>query len=98
MVNDQIVDRPDFYQTQLYESIVDERAKGFFRLDNVTYFPVGGGLRLERILVPDDQLYVFGDNAHGSLDSRFWGGVPIPNAKGRAFLRIWPLNQIRFLR
>lgn len=99
MVNDQLVNQPDFYQMQLYDSIVKDpdREPRFTKFDNATYFPVGNGLRIERILVPDKELYVFGDNAHGSLDSRFWGGVPIPNVKGRAFLRIWPLNQIKFL-
>lgn len=100
MVNDQLVNQPDFYQTQLYESDVqntDREETRFTQFSHVTYFPVGSGVHIERILVPDNELYAFGDNALGSLDSRFWGGVPIPNAKGRAFLRIWPLNQIKFL-
>lgn len=100
MVNDQLVNEPDFYQTQLYEQIVQNITdeKRFTRFDSVLYQPIGAGARIERIVVPNNELYVFGDNAHGSLDSRFWGGVPVPNVKGRAFLRIWPLNQIKFLR
>ncbi|MCE5229311.1 signal peptidase I [bacterium] len=103
MINDQLIEHPDFYRTQHYEAIVPndsgvtDRPPNLHLFPNVSYFPVGAGMRLERILVPDGMAYVFGDNAQGSLDSRFWGGVPLPNIKGRAFLRIWPLNQIKFL-
>jgi len=43
--------------------------------------------------VPEGEIYVFGDNSAHSLDSRWWGGVPLENVKGKAFLRWWPPNR-----
>lgn len=36
--------------------------------------------------VPKDHLFVMGDNRDRSLDSRFWGFVPVEDVKGEAFL------------
>ena len=35
------------------------------------------------VVVPADQIYVFGDNRDNSLDSRFWGAVPVSSVQGR---------------
>lgn len=48
--------------------------------------------------VPENEIYVFGDNSKNSLDSRYWGGVPFDNLKGKAFLRYWPPRKFKFLR
>ena len=41
------------------------------------------------ITVPPKKLFVLGDNRDRSLDSRFWGFVPLEDVKGRAFIIYW---------
>lgn len=45
-------------------------------------------------LVPEDSVWVLGDNRNNSEDSRFFGEVPVKNIRGLAFYRIWPLTHI----
>jgi signal peptidase I len=40
-------------------------------------------------LVPEDRIFCLGDNRDNSLDSRFWGPVPLDHVKGRAVLIYW---------
>lgn len=47
--------------------------------------------------VPEDALFVLGDNRNPSADSHVWGYVPMDNVIGKAFAVYWPLNKIRGL-
>ena len=51
------------------------------------------------VVVPDDSIWVLGDNRYRSKDSRYnqdqpgKGFVPVENVVGRAFLITWPLDR-----
>lgn len=45
------------------------------------------------IKVPEDKLFVMGDNRDSSNDSRFWGFVPKSAVKGKAFIIYWSWNK-----
>lgn len=47
--------------------------------------------------VPQDQLFVLGDNRNQSSDSHSWGFVPLENLVGKALVVYWPLDQFKIL-
>ncbi len=52
----------------------------------------------EPTTVPAGKLYVMGDNRDNSQDSRVFGPIDRKDVVGRAFVRIWPLSHIGWLR
>ena len=49
--------------------------------------------------VPEQALWVMGDNRNNSMDSHIWGFLPYEKVIGKAIFRYWPLNNfgpIRF--
>jgi signal peptidase I len=48
-------------------------------------------------VVPAGNYFVMGDNRSGSYDSRSWGVLPAGNIRGRALLRLLPINDIKVL-
>ncbi len=46
--------------------------------------------------VPEEHVFVMGDNRDHSHDSRFWGSVPIDDVLGKAFVLYWSWDSERF--
>jgi signal peptidase I len=46
--------------------------------------------------IPNDEVYVMGDNRMLSCDSRYWGPIHESSIVGKVDLRIWPLSHITF--
>ncbi len=47
--------------------------------------------------VPEDGLFVLGDNRNQSSDSHMWGTVPVNNVVGKALIVYWPLEELKIL-
>jgi len=89
-VNGRRVPEPCIRQPMYYEfppvpySSTDERIWG--------KLTESGGMACVR--VPEETLFVLGDNRNDSNDSHCWGYVPIGNVIGKATYRFWPLNRM----
>ncbi|MEZ0274102.1 MAG: signal peptidase I [Roseimicrobium sp.] len=68
-------------------------------LQNLGYvtadFPTGP-LRADGVVyrVPQDCIFVLGDNTRASYDSRYWGPLPVSALRGRAEACVWPPNRL----
>ncbi|KAI0800920.1 peptidase S24/S26A/S26B/S26C [Fomes fomentarius] len=64
--------------------------------DTVCVDPTGSyAPSTEHVVVPNNHIWVTGDNLAWSRDSRVYGPVPLGLVRGRLYARVWPLNQIK---
>jgi signal peptidase I len=45
-------------------------------------------------LVPEDSVWLMGDNRTNSADSRVFGAVPLSEVRGKAMFTFWPLDRL----
>lgn len=55
------------------------------------------GNMMEKV-VPENHLFVMGDNRINSEDSRVFGFLPVSNVRGQAFFVFWPPDRLRLLK
>lgn len=85
--NGERVTQPAFFESQRYEY---RNIGGIFQEkipDYASYKDRGLSADLVEVNVPENHVYVFGDNTVSSRDSRYWGGVPFAHLRGRAVFR-----------
>lgn len=49
-----------------------------------------------RVKIPEDHVWLQGDNDAQSTDSRHYGPVPQALVRGKVWVRVWPPNQVRW--
>ena len=69
----------------------DEYTDGFKLDQSFIKNPASSNSHFE---LKEGEFFVMGDNRNASSDSRVWGAVPRKNIAGKAFLRLWPINNI----
>ena len=61
---------------------------------NEPYILSSPNYEMSPVTVPEDALFVMGDNRNDSNDSHIWGFLPIENVIGHATLRFWPPDDL----
>lgn len=74
-----------------------EHPEGFVLTENYLDANNLGGPTNMKVTLGPDQFFVLGDNRKVSADSRSWGVLPRQDIVGRAFLRLFPFNEIGIL-
>ncbi|NQY56866.1 MAG: signal peptidase I [Ilumatobacteraceae bacterium] len=77
--------------------LIDGRALNEPYLDPNVVSPGNCGATFEPVLVPENHVFVMGDNRGGSQDSRQIGPISDDDLVGRAFVVFWPRQNWQWL-
>lgn len=61
---------------------------------NENYIAEPPNYQMDAVKVPENQLFVMGDNRNNSNDSHVWGFLPKQNVIGHASYRFWPPSRV----
>lgn len=91
-------DTIEIIDKQLYvnDKLVEDEPYAVHKTSNIYSGMVSTRDNLRKIKVPENKLFVMGDNRDNSHDSRFWGFVDLTAVRGRAFIIYWSWNKNKF--
>ncbi|ACL69977.1 signal peptidase I [Halothermothrix orenii] len=105
---DIVVFRPYQGQSKRFiKRVIGLPGETIFIRDGVTYINgeplkedfINGPMRRKfgPFYVPENSVFVMGDNRNNSMDSRHFGCVPFESIEGRAFWVYWPVTKMRLI-